>query len=81
MNRCNLHGLKKGIRHCSTVKASSQNIQLWDKGESTGMDKDLPDKQKTASGNEWFILKMDRGAERYPIGKHVRTSPVCSVYQ
>ena len=60
---------------------SSQNIQLWNKGESTGMNKDLHDKQKTASGTEWFIFKMDRGAERYHTGKRVRTGPVCSVYQ
>ena len=45
------------------------------------MDKDLPDKQKTASGSEWFIFKMDRGVERYPKGKRVRAGPVCSVYQ
>ena len=81
MYRCNLHGFLKGIRHCYTSKASGQNIQLWDKGEGTGMNKDLPDKQKTTSGCEWFIVKMDRGAERYPTGKRIGTGPVCSVYQ
>jgi len=49
--------------------------------EGTGMDQDLPGKQKTASGNVWFILKMDRGVERYPTGKRVRAGPVCFVYQ
>ena len=47
------------------------------------MDKDLPDKQKTASASEWFIIKIIKGggAERYHTGKCVGTSPVCSAYQ
>jgi len=47
----------------------------------SGIDKDLLGKQKTASGSEWFIFKMDRGAERYPTGNRVRTVLVCSVYR
>ena len=45
------------------------------------MDKDFPEKQKTMSGSEWFILKMGGGAERYPVGKRIGTGPICSVYQ
>ena len=59
----------------------SQTNKPSDKMEGTGMNKDLPDKQKTTSGCEWFIVKMDRGAERYPTGKRIGTGPVCSVYQ
>ena len=49
----------------------SQTNKPSDKMEGTGMNKAPPDKQKTASGSEWFILNMDRGAEWYPTGKHV----------
>jgi len=45
------------------------------------MDKDLPVKQKTASSNEWFILKMGKGAEQYPAGKCIGTGLACYVNQ